>query len=567
MAKDFTLGLESFGGLRISADHTAELAAGDAAELINFRITDAKKLRRREGYFRVFDAPAALRGIFCGSVGGVTYYLALCGKHLYVSTEGFDSLESLETEVNGEGKVFFFPFHSSLYLLTGEAIYSYDGTSLAEIEPYIPVIMICTPPDGSGTVYEEVNLLTRKVRQRFSPDGVGTVFPAAVENVDAIDWVKIGGVVQREDSYWFDFDNHSFEFVGAPRPGVDSVEIQYEIAKEDASDRIKKCRFATAFGGASDTRAFLYGNPDSPAVRYHSGIADGKPSFTYFPETAFSLVGTGEPITAICRHYDRQLIFTACGAYYSYLEYMTGSEGRLIAGFPVLPMNEERGCSAYGQAILVKNTPVTVAEDGLFQWISTNIRDERNAEKLSDPIDQALRREKTDQAILFNRKEKSELYLCVGENLYVYNYRLKLFYRYEVPSILGFCQGDCLYFYNKEGIFAVGGNTDDGERIRAVWRSKLLDFSDKTKAKKLFGTTLVAKGGEGSELRVSFRSENDTEILTKRVRFSGKSEGERIELHTPKRRFGALEVSLETDGEESVHVLSLHFRGRITDAE
>ena len=47
MAKDFTLGLESFGGLKLSADNTDELAVGEGAEMINFRITDARKLKRR----------------------------------------------------------------------------------------------------------------------------------------------------------------------------------------------------------------------------------------------------------------------------------------------------------------------------------------------------------------------------------------------------------------------------------------------------------------------------------------------------------------------------------------
>ncbi len=567
MAKDLILRLESFTGLHLSGDNTDELSVGDGAEMINFRITEAKKLKRREGYFRVFQAPAALRGMFCGVVGGSLRYLAVCGKYLYTSAEGFDRLEMLEKEVGGTEKVFFFPFHSQLYLMTGENIYCYDGNTLSEVEPYIPLIMICTPPKGLGTVYEEINLLTRRVRQKFSPDGMGCTFPAAFGHVDAIDWVKINEGIQREDSYWYDFDNKSFEFVGAPTAGTDNMEIQYVIAAEDVSDRIKKCRYATAFGGASDTRAFLYGNPDYPAMRYHSGIVDGKPSFSYFPETAFSLVGTGDPITAICRHYDRQLIFTAGGAYYSYLEYMTGSEGRLIAAFPILPLNEERGCIAPGQAILVKNTPHTIAEGGLFQWISTNIRDERNAERISEPIDHALQKEALADAILFNCKEKSELYLCVGENLYVYNYQLKLFYRYKVPHILGFCQENGLYFYTSDGIYAVGGDTDDGEKITAVWKSGLLDFSDKTRAKKLFGTTLIAKGGEGGELNISFRGENETEKLTKRVHFSGNSEGDRFHLRTPKRRFGALEIGLETDSSESVHVLSLHLVGRITDAE
>ena len=567
MARDFTLKLEAFTGLRVSEDNTDDFSVGDAAELINFRITDAKKLKRREGYTCVFRAVSSMRGIFCGTVGGSFRYLAVCGNHLFASAEGFDRLEKVETEVDGTEKVFFFPFHSHLYLLTGESIYCYDGTVLSLLEPYVPLIMICTPPKGEGTVYEDVNMLTRKVRQRFSPDGVGCTFPAAYGHVDAIDWVKINGTVQEEDSYWYDFDNKSFEFVGAPRAGTDTVEIQYEIAAEDVSSRIKGCRFATAFGGANDTRAFLYGNPDSPAVRYHSGIVDGKPSFSYFPETAFSLVGAGEAITAICRHYDRQLIFTADGAYYSYLEYMTGSEGRLIAAFPILPLNEERGCVAPGQAILVENTPHTVTDHGLFQWISTNIRDERNAECISDPIDHALKTEALENAILFNRKEQSELYLCVGDNCYVYNYRLKLFYRYKLPHVLGFCQQDRLYFYTRDGIFAVGGDTDDGEKIPAVWTSKLLHFSDKTHGKKLFKTVLIAKGGAGCELKYSLRGENESEKITKRVRFSGDPEGERFSLRTPKRRFGTLEVSLETDGEECVQVLSLYLKGRITDAD
>lgn len=567
MAQDFTLKLESFTGLRLSADNTDELSVGDASEMINFRVTTAKKLKRREGFSRVFSATEPLRGIYCGTVNGEKCFLAVCGDRLYASPGGFDRLTEMEGSLPGEEKVVFFPFHSELYLLTGEEIFRFDGEKLNPIEPYIPLIMICTPPEGGGVVYEDVNLLTKKVRQRFSPDGRNTLFPAGVENIVGIDWVKIEGVLQPEEECWFDYSCASFEFANTPSAGTDTIEIQYELVGEDVSDRIKRCRFATAFGGANDTRAFLYGNPDSPAVRYHSGIVDGKPSFSYFPETAFSLVGTGEPITAICRHYDRQLIFTAGAAYYSYLEYLTGSEGRLIAGFPILPLNEERGCVAPGQALLVKNTPFTLSRDGIFQWISTNIRDERNAECLSDPIDQALQKESLEKGILFNRKETSELYLCVGESCYVYHYRLKLFYRYALPEILGFCQEDRLYFYTREGIFVLGGDTDDGRRIRAIWKSRLLDFSDKRKSKKLFGTTLIAKGGIGSELSISFRGENETKKVTKRVHFFGRPEGERVSFRLPKRRFGSLELSLETDSKESVHVLSLFLRGRITDAE
>lgn len=568
MAKDLTLKLEKFTGLFCPGGNASLLRDSDSPDMVNFRVTQGYQLKRREGFSTRFLSDAPLRGIWCGHLEGERQYLAVAGDELLASAEGFDRLETVGHISAGTGRVSFFPFHGALYLLTGNGIYLYDGKTVAPIEPYVPILTISTEPSGAGVPYEEANLLTRSVRQKFSPDGTARRFRTAVSDITGIEKVLLNGHPLEEDLYFWDEGAGVVELLNTPLRGIDTLEVQYRLYGEDLSERILTCRFATAFGGASDTRAFLYGSPDHGAVRFHSALVDGRPSMTYFPETAVSLVGTGEPITSIVRHYDRQLIFTSGSAYYSYLEYREGAEGQLQASFPVLPLNDERGCVPEGQALLVENTPVTLARGGLTMWVSTNIRDERNAKGFSEPIEPVLAKAKGEDAILFHRKEHSELYLVLGDRVYVYSIPLGLFYVYDVSGILGFCQEERrLYFYRKNAVLEVGGDRDDGEAICARWRSKLWDFGDKAREKKLFRIAFYAQCGGQEEMDLTLRGENETEKIKKRVRFSGKPDGERIRLRCFVRRFRALEAVLETKSSSALCLWGLELGGRRYDGE
>ncbi len=568
MAQDFALKLERFEGLRCSSDKTEELSLGESPEMINFKITKGFKLARREGYKKLFQAEEMIRGIYCARNGSEIRYLAVIGNRLYSSSEGFANISPLEGEVPGEERVTFFSFCGDVYLLTGCGIFKIEGEKVNAIKPYIPLLMISTPPDGSGVIYEEVNLLTRKVRQKFSPDGESMFFYPILNNIKGIDWVKKDGVEVKTTQYTWDDNRCAFSFVGAPEAGVDTLEIQYEIDGEDPASRILGCRFASAFGGASDTRAFLYGNRESAGIRYHSGIVEGKPDFTYFPETAFSLVGTGDAITSIVRHYDRQLIFTESGAYYSYLEYMTGVKDHIVAAFPVLPLNEERGCAPFGQALLVENTPVTLTENGLFSWVSTNIRDERNAKLLSDPIDLLLQKERAEEAVLFNCKKNSELYICIGTHAYVYNYLLKRFYYYILPNIRGFSETEeGVFFYTENGIFSMGGDTDDGERIRAEWKSRELFFSSKEKLKKLFDVTLFASSEDQGKCVIRLIASPGEKIKEREIAFSIPQKSEKKKIKVSLERFLSLRAEVTWEEEPSFHLEGMILKGRRTDSE
>ncbi|MBR3837075.1 MAG: hypothetical protein IKJ74_02925 [Clostridia bacterium] len=565
MAENFVLRMEEFGGLQISESAGCAIPLGKSPRMLNFKINGFGALEKRKGYRKLFEAPMLLRGFWVGCFGGKEYYLAVVGDTLYASKSGFDTLSPLTGTVpGGEEKVNFFSFYDGIYLLTGAGIRRFDGEALSEIQPYVPTVMVATEPNGAGTVFEEPNLLTPYCKQIFSATGEHVHFFPFTREIDTVVSVKIDGFDVPNDQYYWDGAYMKLVFLKTPPKGTDNVEVLYRLLREDVSHRIFNCRFAVGFGGANDTRVFLYGNPDSPAVRYHSGVVDGKPSFAYFPELGYTLVGSGSPITSILRHYDRQLIFTEGAAYYSYLEYMTGESGKLVAAFPVLPLSDDRGCAPKGQALLMENLPCTLTETGLFQWISTNIRDERNAQCFSSSIAHALQQEKAQEALLFFRKATSELYVCFSGRLYVYHSGMKLFYYYEIPKILDFAEQDTdLYFATSQGIFIAEGESDDGEPIPVYWESGAIPFGDPAREKNVYGVTLFCEGEGGSKGELSLAEEGSEREVKREINLSEGKEFSTQFTRIPLRRLQLFRIRLESEGEGALRIRGIRVKGRM----
>ena len=567
MEKEFTFRLNRFAGCHFSDHASFALEDGESPDMVNFKINDGFCLEKRAGYTRVLESQDPIRGVWYGKREGKDCYLVVRGNTLFHSETGFADVTAVSgEEIPGEEKVFFFPFSRSIYLLTGTQIMKYTGDQVSVPEPYAPLVMTSTTPSGNGTLFEEPNLLGNKMRQLFSPDGESYVFVPALRGIYGVSEVKENGRVIPDTRYYWDISIQALQLLYLPRRGYDTLEVTYLVERdEEAAKRINECRFAVSFGGASDTRAFLYGNPNTPAIRYHSGMVDGEPSLEYFPENAYTFVGSGAPITAIMRHYDRQIIFTENAAYYSYLEYLTGENGKLIASFPVFPLSDDRGSLPPGQALLIENTPCSFNKEGLFRWVSTNIRDERNAVCISQAIAQRLRQEDASRAILFHRKANSELFICCQGHLYIYNYRLKVFYYYEIPDASGFFEVEgVLYFFDASSIFVVGGTTDDGAPISAVWSSKTFSFQNPLKKKNLHRFLLYAKAPDGASAEIRLDADGGARSETKEIAFSA-GEQSSVDLRITKRHFFLLGIRMETQGTQPLILIGAEWKGRITD--
>ncbi len=564
MAENFLLKLEQFRGLETSDAAGNTVSVGKSPDMLNFKINENFDLEKREGFVPVFETADRIRGAWAGKNGGKEWYLVVVGDCLYASETGFDAMEPIAETVPGEESVSFISFYDGIYLLTGQGIRRFDGEALSSIEPHIPTVMISTEPKGSGVTFEEPNLLTPQCRQIFSSDGNSLNFNLFTRFVSHVDSVKVDGVELEKTQYYWDEAYCKLIFLEVPRAGVDNIEVVFTLLREDVSDRIQHCRFGVGFGGANDTRVFLYGNRDTPAMRYHSGVVDGKPSFAYFPELGYTLVGSGSPITGILRHYDRQLIFTEEAAYYSYLEYTVGENGKLVASFPVFPLSDDCGCVPQGQALLMENNPCTLTQTGLVEWVSTNIRDERNARSISDSIARALQKEDATQGILFFRKATSELYLAFSGRIYVYCKKLNLFYYYEVPPLSGFVEvGNSFYFFTQNAVCRVEGNLDNGQPIACRWQSGALFLGDGAREKNLYAMTLLAETQALTRAEVTLSEENTQRQMKRTLVLPEGNQISSAFVRLPLRRTRLVNVGIQTQGGEDLKIRALQLRGRV----
>lgn len=442
--------------LGINEQGNTQLQLGEAEVHTNFRLVDEYKPRVIDGYEQLFSSIAAnksIRGTWYGEINSAFHFLFACNGHVYDLNLATNTYSDLGTLTDAYTNFFF--FDSKIYIQNGNGYYNWTGTgTITTVSGYVPIIAIVTPPTGGGTAYEGVNLLTGEKRQWFSGDGSATVFQCAETNLTSIDYVKnlvTGTNYTLTTNYSVNLTNGTVTFVSAPSNLANNVEIKWTKGTGNRSS-IEKCRGELTYNGANDTRVFVWGNTDFQNRRYHSGLADINntgftvPSAEYYPATSYYDIGSNEnSITDIVKQYDRQIIFTDGGkAYYSYYE--SGTK------FPVYPLNDAIGNVAFGQARIILNNPFTV-DKGIYQWSATTVRDERNAVYMSKRVHPSLDGLNLSQAITIDHENKGEYWVAIGSTIWVYNYRLDVWYKFiltDTPSCFIDIDG-VLYFGTTQG--------------------------------------------------------------------------------------------------------------------
>lgn len=492
MAKDFSYHIRSFGGLAHYAQRGERLQVHQSPDMQNFIITEDRRLKKRPGFRTLAQPGSKIRGLWTGLLQGQRHFLAVEGSRVRHSLNGFADTQVIGY-LPGQDRVQILEFHGQLMLLGGISIRIFHPEEgLRDMVPYCPLVMVATTPQGVGTPYEDGNLVGTKMRQRFSPDGVSTQYQLCLAPIDGVDRVELAGQVIPPEQYTVDLQAGTLSFLQAPALELaDSLEVTFTREVVGWLGRIGHCRWGTVYGGDNDLCVFLWGNPDYPATRFHSGLVNGVPSCEYFPETNYTLVGDGSAITDIVRHYDRQLIFTREAAYYSYPQTGTDSLGRTRTAYPVYALSTAAGSVAPGTACLVKNDPVTVSWGGLCRWQSTALREEKNARVFSERIQGALEHRDMTCLRLFSCKSQDTLWILTQEgDIFVYAARVDCFYKFTGLDCYSLWEDPVeqqIYFGTRDGrICQIGGTSDDGRAIEAYWQSGELDFSYPSYTKSLF---------------------------------------------------------------------------------
>lgn len=481
--------LKEFLGLHQNPDGDTKLKMGEATAMQNFRITRDGNLQRRPGTLtiaRLTDGEP-IRGMWVGFVDKEEVFLAAAGGKLWRLYDDYET-EPLELgEINTDNDVHFFGFSEIVYMLNGKQYMQWDGTSLKEVEGYVPLVRIAVTPEGLGENLEQINKLTGKRRLWISTDGEGTTFTLPESNVQSIDYVKYlgSGELVGADEYTVDLEAASVTFAEPPAKAVNSYEIGWTMASTYRHE-IEAMRYSELYSGSQDARVFIYGDGGNEAL-YSELDYDGEPRADYFPDLNEVAVGDANtPITGMIRHYSQLICFKSNSAWAISYGLVTLEDKSQTAAFYVTSTNKAIGNAALGQVRLVLNSPYTLYGNDAYEWRNTSSYtsnlsvDERQAKRVSDRVYATLNSFDFKQTKCWDDNEAQEFYIAYDHRTLVYNYAADVWYLYE--------SFDAVCFANIKGLLYIGTSdgrvkrvsyeleTDDGDAINAYWESGSMSF-------------------------------------------------------------------------------------------
>lgn len=516
-----------------------------------------------------------------------------------ISVEGGGSLGNYEAS--------FFEFNNCVYILCGDYYKFYkdgDDLKLELVEGYIPKVFINTPPAGGGILYDEINMLTGKKHQTFNPDGTAT-YQLAQKGIASVDKVLVDNVEKTVGTdYTVNTTNGTVTFVEGHIPASSNVMDQVDIywTKDDGNrDIIRGMRYGTVFGGDVDTRVFLYGNPNCKNRVYYSAISFENdiavPSVEYFPATAQVDIGPSNfAVTDLTRQYDRLLATTDKPEAY-YLTISTeqlpvtlvdnSSTTRYVPAVSTFPLNETHGNVAMGQGQLLMNYPVTFEDNAIIMWKATNVRDEKNADIISQNIKLDLEKISMANIKTLDLQEQNQLWIIYENEAWIYNYYNKTYSRLKFPlnvNMTSICSLDGkVYMSTSDGwilkfdeSFATYGIHDkenpDKNKIDAYWEMNFSDFGVPYLRKTMSKLWILMQPQNWSSADVSYISNIAESTITKHIEykkqwfdnvdfndwhFKSSINPQPFKLKLKAKKFTNLKVVIKNEEESACTILSL----------
>ena len=167
-----------------------------------------------------------------------------------------------------------FVYEDIWYFKDGKNYLQYDGTTLKEVEGYVPTTSIARKPGGGGTILEDVNMLTGRRINTFLADGSSKDFLLDAKSIDSSfkPIVKVNDKVVT--NYTVDYSAGKISFTTPPSApltdGQDNVSVEFQKVVDKYRNSILNCTLLQVF----DNRVFFSGNEDFPNVVWHCSLND-----------------------------------------------------------------------------------------------------------------------------------------------------------------------------------------------------------------------------------------------------------------------------------------------------
>ena len=519
---------KKFKGIDRNAPHRETNAAYDMS---NFRILPDGSLQKRCGFSLMGALNQPVRGLWAGKLDGEDIGFFVYGSMVARITTNPKLLTMVGNVKTKSGNANFVLFNDRLYLFDGSYVYNVTSSGPSVVEGYAPLYGKDWPVGQKGEVNEPLNLASTHIRMTYVVNEP-FIYLCVDHVISSIDAVYVNDkLISDQSRYYFD---RELMCVCVTQLNVgDRVSLfltvdESEINKSD----LLSCNGAASFGDYNDNILFLWGGEKKNVVFASCAIDNdsleevkkvySKTLPLYIPaDAAFTLPTQEKRITAVCRQYDRLLIFTENE---TWMAHISASPQRKLDAVMV---NPTYGCTSFGGAVECANEPVCVSDGAVLRWTSdTDELNECNAYNISSQVESMLPDSFFKNALLVNDKKRSEIFFSDPTdptgNLWIYNYAIKDWYKFDgIGAKLIFLCGESLGFVSQNTVFLFDEamtkdrRSDSGTQvITAFYESHPTDLSVPGNKKRLCGMTLNADLA-GKDISIRYLSQGQIIRLLK----------------------------------------------------
>ena len=526
-------------------------------DMVNMISDEGGNPVKRKGWSKLAQATGEIKNLWSFYMENKRWFLVATDTYIqeFKLDTGFTETTKLIDSTSDDKLGFFYKSETAggFYVFDKTKGYYFtitdDKLVINDIEPYVPLVLIARSPEGGGTVYEGINLLTRERKEQFLNTASNKTFLLS----STVDSTK-GMTVQYKDSTGtyvdatYTVSDNTVTIDSSPQPvveGEDNVSIQYFATGDDVSAKIYGCTNYAYYTESIIDRIFVTGNSDFNQNVWYSEL--GNPA--YFPDLNYVSIGGSETKTMALVNLGEYLAILKEPNGYASTTYLlskqristtitqdtdTVSTSTDKYTFTVSQATAGTGAIAKKCTGVLNDEPLYLSNNGVSGIISNNITADKVTRNRSAFIDPKLKAEPNlDKAIgiIYNN------YFMVFINSHVYvldgrqqskdtknntNYLYESYYFENVPATAVCTYDDILMFGTADGHICKFNNTgtiddynDDNQPIYARWTTINDDdgYPEYLKTMNKRGSTITLAPSKKSSADISYSKDSNIEVF------------------------------------------------------
>ena len=227
---------------------------------------ETESIRTRPGMKKAHTFDATVHGIYFYAGDMIVH----AGTKLY---KGSKVIYEGVSDAPGNG----FVYESIFFYKDAGHYLQYDGKEVKDVVGYVPTTTIARKPEGGGTKYEDVNMLSDYRKNSFLSTGGSFDYYLDVMKIDDdyVPVVTVSDEVVDPSEYEVNYEEGKITFLNeapdAPlTDGQDNIVVEFKKAVPGYRENILNCTLLQIF----DNRVFFSGNTDYPNYVWHCSLND-----------------------------------------------------------------------------------------------------------------------------------------------------------------------------------------------------------------------------------------------------------------------------------------------------